>query len=504
MLPLQALAIPATSVMTIYQFSGDTDIPYYDVATFRRKGAAAPAGYLSQGSAVLPCLVMDNGRPLTDGKGTPYVGYQIVMDSRTATPASAEKLRQASARRKSMSVVNHHCKPGVKRVINVRRMFSSDKTPFFDPPSGRKKKKSSDSATDETDRIIRRFHNSSYCAKTNEKLVGRRVALERAWDGFARKSSGRWSRRAIDRARALDYVLRTAIYEGHLDRGCSAYGACERNVIALSIRNRAIGACAKRQGCRYTGDFEGVASKVSQYNIWDEYLTQISGLTACFLRDDLGDDAAGRGTSDANADHYRKLQRMYAQSYPDVKRILYGSEGELRGMFPGISTADLTGLRHYYHPPAMGKCFPNRKRVEYMTGAVARKGGDFALIANTRVRVDKPAPGGYYFREFLVDARENLDVVDIVDTYPGFVIDKRKVTLKPSSNCYPYGIPRACRFDEIGRYRKVPSWLKAGKALELACRVRDQGSSCSAAAKTKTVKVGGKCDVEMKPVSGVR
>jgi len=33
--------------------------------------------------------------------------------------------------------------------------------------------------------------------------------------------------------------MRTAIYEGHLDRGCNAYGACERNIIALSIRNRA-------------------------------------------------------------------------------------------------------------------------------------------------------------------------------------------------------------------------------------------------------------------------
>ncbi len=91
----------------------------------------------------------------------------------------------------------------------------------------------------------------------------------------------------------------------------------------------------------------GVASTVSQYNIWDEYLTQISGLTACFLRDDL-----------ATQPHYAKLQAMYAQSVGDVQRILFGTDGELLELFPGASLDDIKKTAHYYHAPAMGKCFP--------------------------------------------------------------------------------------------------------------------------------------------------
>ncbi|MFN8642775.1 MAG: hypothetical protein U0802_14405 [Candidatus Binatia bacterium] len=75
--------------------------------------------------------------------------------------------------------------------------------------------------------------------------------------------------------------MRTALYEGHIGRGCSAYGACERNVIALSIRNRAVERCLAGQGCRQAGDFEGVSSAVAQYNIWDEYLTQTTGPASC-------------------------------------------------------------------------------------------------------------------------------------------------------------------------------------------------------------------------------
>ncbi|MEE4378865.1 MAG: hypothetical protein V2J55_15340, partial [Candidatus Competibacteraceae bacterium] len=82
-LPVWA-AIPATPVMTLYKFNGALDIPYYGVESFRRSGASSPAGTLTQGTSVIPCLVLSNGRPLTDSKGTPYVGFQIVVDSRRA------------------------------------------------------------------------------------------------------------------------------------------------------------------------------------------------------------------------------------------------------------------------------------------------------------------------------------------------------------------------------------------------------------------------------------
>ena len=141
--------------------------------------------------------------------------------------------------------------------------------------------------------------------------------------------------------------MRTAIYEGHVGRGCNAYGACERNIIALSIRNRAVGQCQRGRGCGFPGDFQGASSSVSQYNIWDEYLTQISGLTSCFLRPDL-----------AEQDYYRKIQAMYAQSVGDVERILYGNEGDLREIFPGHSAVDPHRDASLLPCPGHGKVLP--------------------------------------------------------------------------------------------------------------------------------------------------
>jgi hypothetical protein len=382
-------------------------------------------------------------------------------------------------------------------VLNVRDLYALEKAPFFDPPRSGKGKGSGGKG--ELDRIVRTFHNSAQCERANRSLIGRRGALQRAWEDFMGKEKGRWSGETLARAKHLDYTMRTALYEGHIGRGCSAYGACERNAVALSIRNRARGQCASRQGCRFPGDFQGVSSAVSQYNIWDEFLTQISGLTSCFLRDDLG--SAGNAQSGA---YYDKLQAMYAQSLEDVERILYGSDGDLAEVFPGNRLADLLQLRHYYHAPAMGKCFPNHKRVEYMTGAVANKGGDFALIANTRIQVGDKVDGGYRFREFRFTEEADRDRVTILDNYPGFVVDGRKVSLRAPSGCVPYGIPRGCGLKKVGRYRKTPSWLASGKPLALNCRIEDRGESCDSQGSTRTVSVGGTCDKEMRPVARVR
>ena len=185
----------------------------------------------------------------------------------------------------------------------------------------------------------------------------------------------------------------------------------------MSIRNRAREACRSSQGCGFTGDVEGVASNVSQYNIWDEYLTQVSGLTSCYLRRDL---VAGDG----------RLGAIYGHTVADVERILFGDDADLEAIFPRSSLGDLKELRHYYHPPAMGKCFPDYPRVEFMAGAVARNGDNFALLANTRIEVGEKAEGGYLFKDVVVRDEGGRDVVQVLDHYPGFVVDGRKVTLR--------------------------------------------------------------------------
>ena len=126
---------------------------------------------------------------------------------------------------------------------------------------------------------------------------------------------------------------------------------------------------------------------MAQYNIWDEVLTQTTGLTSCFLRPDL-----------AVVPAYGRLQAMYAQSVGDVERILFGGADGLARVFPGEPVGQLTRMRHYYRPPAMGKCFPDRPRIEYISAAIAQRGDDFALIANMRIQADERRGDGYLFR----------------------------------------------------------------------------------------------------------
>jgi hypothetical protein len=484
--PAAEAAIPATPVMTVYEFNGPMSVPTYRPDAI----GGSPVGSLTQGTSVIPCLVIRNGQALTDSKGTPYVGFEVVVDPRRASRSDTERFKRAVAERKRLKADNHHCEGKVREVVNVRELYALEKAPFFDPPGHGGGNPGGGS---ELDRIVRAFHASPQCEQANRKLTGRRGALERAWDDFIARNGRLGSQTDLARAKHLDYVMRTALYEGHIGRGCSAYGGCERNIVALSLRNRVVGQCLSRQGCRFAGDYQGAASSVTQYNIWDEYLTQISGLTSCFMRPDLSDET-----------YYGKIQAMYEQNVGDVEQIMYGGDAGLRAVFPSNSLSDLTTLRHYYHAPAMGKCFPKHPRVEYMSGAVAERGGDHALIANTRIEVGPATGSGYRFKEFKFDEADHGDVIRIEDNYPGFIVDKRKVSLRAPGACPAYGVPGGCRFGSVGRYRKVPSWLRDGKPVEISCRIKDSGESCRGGGTLKTAKVGGRCDVEMRPVAGVR
>jgi len=121
------------SLQTLRQ-APERDLPYYEIESFRERGPSSPAGTLAQGTSLIPCLVIRDGQALTDRKGTPYVGFRILVDPRQATPAATDKFKRASARRKSLRVANHHCDGRVRHVIKVRQLYALNKAPFFDPP----------------------------------------------------------------------------------------------------------------------------------------------------------------------------------------------------------------------------------------------------------------------------------------------------------------------------------------------------------------------------------
>jgi hypothetical protein len=483
--------VPATPLMTVYQFDGPQRIPYYAVDQFLRSGPTSPAGGVAQGTAVIPCIVVRKGQPVTDDDGTPYVGFEIVVDTSAATPA-AHRFTEVFEQRRAVRVSNHHCPPETTYVMDVRKLYPLGKPPRFDPPRPEAAAPLTRAARGELDAIVQAFHASSHCDAVNRRLMGRREALRQAWTAFIADSQSRWPAASLDRARHLDFVMRTALYEGHLGRGCNAYGACERNVIALSIRNRARERCLSGQGCSAEGDFEGVASKVSQYNIWDEQLTQTSGVTSCFLRPDL-----------TGVPYYAKLRAMYEQSIGDIEKILFGGSTDLQRLFPGNSPQDLLALRHYYHPPAMGKCFPHHRRLEYMSGAIARRGETYVLIANTRIEIGERRGDGYLFKQAVIEDDGERDVVRVFDRYPGFIVDGRLVKLEPSTRCSAYGVPSQCRFERVGRHRKTPGWLSSGKPFGLNCRIASRGEDCRGEAVLEKATVGGRCDTSMQPVAGV-
>ncbi|MEN6489208.1 MAG: hypothetical protein ABFD66_10100, partial [Smithella sp.] len=432
--------------------------------------------------------------PLTRKDGAPFVGFQIVVDAGKAPPDSANILRKVFHERQSMTVSNHHCDGSVANIIDLRILYPLQEVPFFDPLVATAINIKESPGQSNLDRIVRAFHNSASCGEVSRNLSKLRMALEKAWEQFIRDNTGRFSADELEKDRHLDYTMRTAIFEGHLDRGCNSYGGCERNIIALTIRNRAREHCSKRQGCLEQGDYKGVATKVSQYNIWDEYLAQVTGLTSCFLRNDL---------VNAVYNDYIRLQRMYEQSVADIESILFGGDADLQRIFPGASLKDLRMLRHYYHAPAMGKCFPRHDGVKYVTGAIAAKNNEYILIANRRIRIDRQAGNGYLFRDFIVRPTDEKDEVQIVDNYPGFVVDGRRVNAQRLSRCVPYGIPGACAGGEVGRYRRMPPWHRSGKSIELSCRINDRGENCQNGASWKSVTVGSSCDTQMRIITGV-
>ena len=125
-------------------------------------------------------------------------------------------------------------------------------------------------------------------------------------------------------------------------------------------------------------------------------------------------------------------------------------------------------------------------------------------LAKYMIQAGDKVGSDYSFRTFVLHEEDERDTVEFHNDYPGFLVDGRKVSLSTATGCTPYGVPAGCRVEEVGRYRKTPFWLDGGKPLGLTCTIAQRGESCVGPAQSVTVQVGGTCDTQMRPVSGVR
>ena len=93
-----AAGIPATPLMTLYRFNAPVDVPFYDVDGLRKGEPSSPAGTLAQGTSVVPCLVVRDGRPLTDRRGVPT---WVFAWSSTPAPTRPRPRRRSAGSRPS-------------------------------------------------------------------------------------------------------------------------------------------------------------------------------------------------------------------------------------------------------------------------------------------------------------------------------------------------------------------------------------------------------------------
>jgi len=237
------------------------------------------------------------------------------------------------------------------------------------------------------DLALRQFHNSICTSPGDQK----QLLLEK-WNAFIDSKTTARSRQVAINAYHVDIVARTILGERqtkkHLydqnqiqklikqwtleESGHKPFHPgmvqCQKDIIALSIRNRAFSDFPKSYYVSEDGDFAGAASAESQYHLWKDEILRKRGylLTSCLYNQSESYRALKVKTLGG---HYPDEQKEYSHLAHRIPRVL-GMEGDEGQKAPGdggylseIFQADpndqmteeerlsrLTNFRHYYHP----------------------------------------------------------------------------------------------------------------------------------------------------------
>jgi hypothetical protein len=537
--------------MSVYKWASQLKLPVYAPNRLPINGAKPkPAGYLRQGTKLLPCIVMRGGQPIPHARAQPFVGYEVLLDEPDTSGMNTNSLtkyqdalpdRLAAFRRqvdslKDTRVPSHECAKGYAGpVINARLLVKLSRAPpAFREPKREKVVTAEDTTSqvralvtgpDQVRELATIYHDSKFCASVNKHVHGRRNRMLQSWRDFvdlveSLRPEMKVSARLASQA---DIVARTATFEGDLVHGCTAHGLCEIDLITLSVRNRGDHTrCSngdKQFACKYKGDYASAAASVTQYNIWDHLFTMKDSITSCYLRSDLSPersyagpwlDRFGEVSDDARA-KYRKEQARFSAAFSRTELILSTPRAELKNLFRAENEADIHELRHYFHPKAMGKCLPRDPRQEYMPAAYVKRGDSFFLLLRERVLVGAsirdPVLGQAFEFSLAEVASDSSGVERVIPTtpMPDVLVASSRVALGTPSRCTPYGVEASCKFDKVLRHRRTPPWLTSGTAARVTCRnVPDGPKDCSSpAADVRPVTLGGRCSIDFMPMSRV-
>ena len=346
--------------------------------------------------------------------------------------------------------------------------------------------------------VIRSFH-SGLCSIYQENKTDKRQALLDGWHKliddlpFSHQELG-------NMAMHVDITARTILYEAHpsgsLSHRHKNQGRCEWDIIALSIRNRAL-TCKPHFKCNYPGDYTGVAIAPTQYIIWKPYNVKKTHITSCFLNQDSSVSQSPMTLSkntQPKVTSYESRKRDFEKLIQRVPKILgfYESLEEradgnyLRDIFqvtrinekylmsdkPSEQLRHLKTYHHYFHPRGLENCLVDKYPYTQYLGAayISMDQGsftDFGLLIDERIFKKEADHHGNWKFSIKQKSSKGVYYSPSTDFFKGTprVNEDFFEYLNTSYTCLPQGRIPSCLSEEEAQSKKgkrVPTpWLNS-------------------------------------------
>ncbi|MBK9294435.1 MAG: hypothetical protein IPM57_08320 [Oligoflexia bacterium] len=371
---------------------------------------------------------------------------------------------------------------------------------------------------------LKQFHNN-FCdsrrPKNPEKMDEEIKNLYLEWDEFIKAQPTSEEKKLAEQAKEIDLVARTVLYETHplgsldnqadsdkcsQDEDCPI-SACERKVITLSIYNRGNHPGCKTgkhyYGCKFLKDYTGVATKPSQYSIWNPTLTSIY-MATCFYKNGLIE-------SDLVEQDYKLRVKQYNKVVDTITNTLYEKDPYLNINYSESGEGPKQGIKkyyNYYHPQGMFGCFQDSFDKQHTTKiAYLEKDNNYGLLVLETIIPDTPDKEKTTFKMHKWNKPKNYNsenitysLVDYNNEEKWTISKDQYEKLKLRYNCTNMGLSilskdqSACSHVPKKHSFTSPLWAidPPAKRAQFTCTIG-----------TKKVTIGGECDVKFQPISGV-